>query len=181
MSRAQFAVFNLLFIVLYQNAILVLITLPALTAFENRDAVRAARRAAHRAVPACCSPARRWPISSSGSSTGGRPRTSPRVASRPRAFCRPASSASHGIPNFFFEQSQWWVLFLFGAVAAGSLLQWTVLGALLLTALFVGSTIFTESITKSKYPEYADYQATTSAIVPWFPRRARQEAHAERA
>ena len=36
MSRAQFAVFNLLFIVLYQNAILVLITLPALTAWENR-------------------------------------------------------------------------------------------------------------------------------------------------
>ena len=72
-------------------------------------------------------------------------------------------------PNFFFEQAQWWVLFLFGAVAAGSLLQWTVLGALLLTALFIGSTIFTESITRSKYPEYADYQATTSADRPVVP------------
>ena len=70
------------------------------------------------------------------------------------------------------------MLFLFGAVAAGSLLQWTVLGPFLLTTLFIGSTIFTESITKSKYPEYADYQATTSAIIPWFPRRASQEAHA---
>jgi len=75
-------------------------------------------------------------------------------------------------PNFFFEQAQWWALFLFGAVAAGSVLQWTVLGAVLLTALFIGSTIFTESITKAKYPEYADYQATTSPIVPWPPRRA---------
>jgi steroid 5-alpha reductase family enzyme len=43
----------------------------------------------------------------------------------------------------------------------------------LLTLLFVGSTIFTESITKSKYPEYAGYQATTSMIVPWFPRGSR--------
>ena len=76
-------------------------------------------------------------------------------------------------PNFFFEQAQWWVFFLIGASAAGSLLQWTVLGPLLLTLLFVGSTIFTESITRGKYPEYAEYQATTSAIVPWRPRRRR--------
>ena len=58
------------------------------------------------------------------------------------------------------------------AVAAGSLLQWTVLGAALLTGLFIGSTIFTESITRSRYPEYAAYQARTSPIVPWFPRHA---------
>jgi steroid 5-alpha reductase family enzyme len=53
-----------------------------------------------------------------------------------------------------------------------------VLGAVLLTLLFVGSTRFTESITKSKYPEYADYQARVSAVVPWFPRRARTEVPA---
>ena len=76
-------------------------------------------------------------------------------------------------PNFFFEQAQWWTLFFFGAIAAGSVLQWTVLGAVLLTGLFVGSTIFTESITKSKYPEYANYQATTSPIVPLPPRKVR--------
>jgi steroid 5-alpha reductase family enzyme len=56
-----------------------------------------------------------------------------------------------------------------------------VLGAVLLTLLFVGSTRFTESITKSKYPEYAAYQATTSAVVPWLPRRARQEASTQQA
>lgn len=77
-------------------------------------------------------------------------------------------------PNFIFEQAQWWVLFLFGAIAGGSLVQWTVIGALLLTLLFVGSMRYTEAITLAKYPEYAHYQATTSAVVPWFPRRARQ-------
>ncbi|HTN58104.1 MAG TPA: DUF1295 domain-containing protein, partial [Protaetiibacter sp.] len=35
MSPAAFQVFNLLFIVLFQNALLALITLPALTALEN--------------------------------------------------------------------------------------------------------------------------------------------------
>jgi steroid 5-alpha reductase family enzyme len=76
-------------------------------------------------------------------------------------------------PNFFFEQAQWWVFFLFGAVAAGSVLQLTVLGPLLLTALFIGSTRFTEDISRSRYPEYAEYQRTTSMLVPW-PRRRRQ-------
>ncbi len=66
-------------------------------------------------------------------------------------------------------------MFLFGAVAAGSLLQWTVLGPLLLTLLFVGSTRFTESITLSRYPEYAEYQATTSPIIPWFAKRSKRE------
>ena len=70
-------------------------------------------------------------------------------------------------PNFFFEQAQWWVLFLLGASASGSLAQWTVVGPVLLTLLFVGSTSFTEKISLSKYPEYAQYQRETSAIVPW--------------
>jgi steroid 5-alpha reductase family enzyme len=73
-------------------------------------------------------------------------------------------------PNFFSEQAQWWVFFLFGAVAAGSILQWTVVGAFLLTALFIGSTRFTEEITAAKYPDYVDYQRRTSALIPWFPR-----------
>ena len=73
-------------------------------------------------------------------------------------------------PNFFFEQAQWWIIFAFGAIAAGSVLQPTMLGAVLLVLLFVGSTRFTESISKSKYPEYADYQATTSAVIPWPPK-----------
>lgn len=43
-------------------------------------------------------------------------------------------------------------------------------GAMLLTLLFIGSTAFTESISRSKYPGYDEYRARTSALVPWFPR-----------
>ena len=77
-------------------------------------------------------------------------------------------------PNFFFEQAQWWVIAAFGVISAGTL-PVTVAGAVLLTLLFVGSTRFTEQISKAKYPEYADYQARTSAVVPWFPRSSIRE------
>jgi len=58
----------------------------------------------------------------------------------------------------------------------GGALNWTILGAALLTLLFIGSTIFTESITASKYPAYADYQRRTSMLVPLPRRRGSREA-----
>ncbi len=180
MSRGQFAVFNLLFIVLYQNTILVLITLPAYTAFENPtpfgplDVLLTVVFLVLLAGETLADQ-QQWDFH--------RRKAAELAAGREPAtrFLQSGLFRFSRHPNFFFEQAQWWVLFLFGAVAAGSLLQWTALGPFLLSTLFIGSTIFTESITKSKYPEYAGYQETTSAIIPWFPRRASQEAHAERA
>lgn len=175
MTRAQFEVFNLLFIVLYQNAILVLITLPALTAYENRDTPFGPLDAGVAVlfllllVGETIADQQQW-VFQQAKKAGG-PDFQPRfVTTGLWRFSR------H--PNFFFEQAQWWALFLFGAVAAGSLLQWTVLGAVLLTVLFIGSTRFTEAITLSKYPEYAQYQATTSPIIPWPPRRSTARATA---
>ena len=69
-------------------------------------------------------------------------------------------------PNFFAEQSQWWVIFLFSALNVG-ITAYNWIGAIVLTALFIGSTRFTEQISLSKYPEYAQYQKKVSAIIPW--------------
>ena len=44
------------------------------------------------------------------------------------------------------------------------------LGAVLLTLLFIGSTLFTESLSAAKYPEYANYRRRTSMLIPWPPR-----------
>ncbi len=167
MKTWQFDVFNLFFIVLYQNAILVLITLAAFTAYENQggfgvlDALVAALFVLL-LVGETVADQQQWVFHKAKAAGATESR-----------FLTTGLWRLSRHPNFFFEQAQWWTLFLFGAVAAGSLLQWTVLGPLLLTLLFVGSTVFTESITKSKYPEYADYQAVTSPIVPWFPRAAK--------
>lgn len=72
-------------------------------------------------------------------------------------------------PNYFGELGVWWVLFLFAAVAGGGFLHWSGIGVVLLTALFVGSTRFTESISAARYARYGEYQARTSAIIPWPP------------
>ena len=167
MKPWQFEIFNLLFIVMYQNAILVLITLPALTAWESRTPLGTLDLVVALLFVACLAgetiaDQQQWRFHA-----WKRTQDDP----HPR-FLQTGLFAVSRHPNFFFEQAQWWAFFVFGAIAAGSLLQWTALGALLLTLLFVGSTFFTESITRSKYPEYADYQARVSSIVPWFPRRA---------
>jgi steroid 5-alpha reductase family enzyme len=66
-------------------------------------------------------------------------------------------------PNFFCEISLWWTFFSFtkGVWVAA-------VGAFLLNLLFHGSTEFTEKLSVMKYPEYREYQARTSRIVPWF-------------
>jgi len=170
MSPAAFQLFNLFFIVLYQNALLVLITLPALTALENPtpfgplDGLLAALFLAA-LVGETIADQQQWDFHAwkAAEAAAGR-EPSPR-------FLQTGLWRVSRHPNFFFEQAQWWLFFLIGASAAGTVLVWTVVGAALLTVLFVGSTIFTESITRSKYPEYADYQARVSPIVPWIPRR----------
>ncbi|MGN6427385.1 MAG: DUF1295 domain-containing protein [Leifsonia sp.] len=170
MSRGAFAAFNLFFIVIYQNVLLLLITLPAWTAFEHRTPLGPLD-------VACAVIFHLFRIGETGADQQQwnfhQWKKAEKAAGRepsPR-FLQTGLFRLSRHPNFFFEQAQWWVVFLFGCVAAGSLLQWTVIGPLLLTGLFIGSTVFTESISKSRYPEYAEYQARTSPIVPWFPGR----------
>ena len=173
LTRTQYAIFNILFIVLYQNALLVLITLPALTAFENTgtplgvpDLIVAALFLLF-LIGETIADQQQWDFQRAKAAdvAAGRQPVARFLTTGLWRFSR------H--PNFFFEQAQWWVFVVFGMIAAQSPWQWTAIGAILLTGIFIGSTRLTESITRSKYPEYADYQATTSAVVPFPPRRAR--------
>jgi steroid 5-alpha reductase family enzyme len=168
MSKWQFQLFNFFFIVLYQNLLLVLITLPALTAYQHRATPLGALDVLLGAAFLACTLAetladeqqwrfQQWKLSETAA---GRVPTVRFVQTGLFRFSR------H--PNYFYEQAQWWILYLYGAVAARSLLQWTVVGAFLLTLLFVGSTSFTERLTLQRYPEYALYQKSTSAVIPWF-------------
>jgi steroid 5-alpha reductase family enzyme len=99
-------------------------------------------------------------------------------AKRERRACGDASAAEFltgGLfrysrhPNFFCEIAMWWSFYLFSVAASGAWLNASVAGACLLTLLFQGSTHLTERITRRKYPHYAQYQQTTSRLVPWFP------------
>jgi steroid 5-alpha reductase family enzyme len=72
-------------------------------------------------------------------------------------------------PNFFCEISLWWSFYVFAISVTKEAIHWSIVGTILLTLLFQGSTTFTETITLKKYPEYAEYQRTTSRLIPWFP------------
>jgi len=169
MPRPLFHVFNLLFIVCYQNVLLLLISLPAYTASKHPSALTAldwVLAAAFLAALAgeTVADQQQWNFQlwKQAERAAGR---EPSIRFRQTGLFR---YSRH--PNFFFEQCQWWLLFFFGCVAAGSLWQWTVIGPALLIALFIGSLRFTEQISLARYPEYAEYRARVSALVPWFRR-----------
>ncbi|WP_019181606.1 DUF1295 domain-containing protein [Microbacterium yannicii] len=175
MKPWQFQLFNLFFIVLYQNALLVLITLPAYigwqhpTPFTGWDAAFSALFAAF-LVGEWVADQQQWNFHQAKNAAGG---------TLEPGFVTTGLFAYSRHPNFLFEQAQWWVFYAIGATAlvtgGGGWLNWTIVGAALLTLLFIGSTIFTESITASKYPAYAAYQRTVSMLLP-LPRRRRSKA-----
>jgi steroid 5-alpha reductase family enzyme len=176
MKPWQFQIFNLLFIVLYQNALLVLITLPTLVALQNPaplggwDIVFAALFAAF-LVGELVADQQQWTFHQAKRRAGGHLEP---------GFATGGLFRYSRHPNFFFEQAQWWAIYLLGASAAvssglgfwGGAINLSIVGAILLTVLFIGSTVFTESITASKYPAYADYRRATSMLVPLPPRRS---------
>lgn len=171
MTPWQYQLFNIGFIVLFQNALLLLISLPAwvvasqpVTALSPIHLALALAFLALLAVETIADE-QQW-----------------------RFHQRKADQIAHGLepdqrflttglfrfsrhPNFFAEQAQWWVFWMFAAAALGTPWHWSLAAPALLTLLFIGSTRFTESLTLAKYPEYRDYQARTSAIIPWVPRQ----------
>lgn len=75
-------------------------------------------------------------------------------------------------PNYFGDATQWWAFYLIAAAGGG---YWTIFSPLLMTTLLLrvsGVTLLERSLADTK-PGYREYVETTSAFVPWFPRRRR--------
>jgi steroid 5-alpha reductase family enzyme len=160
-----FALFNLLFIAAYQNLLLLAIALPAWTMAENQAPLGALDIVGTMVflgflVGETVADQQRWNFHRANPA-GGVLRTGLFRYSR------------H--PNYFFEIAQWWVVFAFAVIAAGTPVLWTGLGAVLLTLLFLGSTAFTEWISASRHPEFEAYRGVTPALIPW-PTRAKHVA-----
>lgn len=69
-------------------------------------------------------------------------------------------------PNYFAEQGTWCALYLFTVAGGIGIINWTIIGALLLIALFQGSSAFGEEISASKYPGYAEHCKHTPKFFP---------------
>ena len=72
-------------------------------------------------------------------------------------------------PNYFAEQAIWICLYLF-VIGANQgtyyVFNWSMVGCLVLVLLFMGSSMFGESVSSSKYPEYQNYQKSVSKYLP---------------
>ena len=165
-----FQVFNATFIAGYQNALIFLLTAPAHAAWEHRGAPLGAAEVGLAALflallaGETIADEEQWRFHERKKAAAARG-----VTIEP-PFCTSGLFAVSRHPNFFCELSMWWVFYGFAVAASGAWLGWTISGALLLTLLFDGSTRFTESITASKYPGYAEYQRRVSRLIPWRPR-----------
>lgn len=166
-----FQVFNATFISPYQNVLIFLLTAPGNTAaLQNAplglaDAVLAALFIAC-LVGETVADEQQWRFHQAKAARKARGEAGPE-------FCTTGLFRLSRHPNFFFEVSQWWLMYGFAVAAGAAWIEWSIAGAALLTVLFDGSTRFTESLTLAKYPAYAEYQRSTSRLLPWPPRAAR--------
>ncbi|MCQ2772490.1 MAG: DUF1295 domain-containing protein [Bacilli bacterium] len=72
-------------------------------------------------------------------------------------------------PNYFSEQAIWVSLYIFviaAGVANNYVFNWSMIGCLVLILLFLGSAEFGESVSSSKYPEYKRYLSKVTRFIP---------------
>ena len=165
--------FNFFFISLYQNALLWLITLPAVMAYEPGKALGwveyllAALFLAFVVIETTADQ-QQWNFQKE-------------KHRRKNAGEKPSGIYSTGFihtglfsivrhPNYASEQTIWFVFYCFSIAATGIYINWSMAGALLLIVLFQGSADFSEEISNSKYPDYARYKTLVPRFIPWFPK-----------
>jgi len=168
--------FNLFFISLYQSGMFVLFTLPVYAMVVYKIEIPPALFwvcAALGAAFICLETAadrQQWNF-----------HAAKKAAAEKKEFPQPyAGSVANGFlsrglfsvsrhPNYFGELGFWWSVW-FAALACGiDFTRSGFFGPVALAVLFIFSSIFTETISAGKYPEYRTYQARVSMIIPWFP------------
>jgi len=73
-------------------------------------------------------------------------------------------------PNYFGDSTQWWGYYLLALAAGG---WWTLWAPLMMTGLLLrvsGVTLLERSLKETK-PGYKEYVESTSAFIPWFPKK----------
>lgn len=168
----KWALFNLFFISIYQNALVLLTTLPALALmsadkpFGWMDGVAAALMLGF-IVYETVADEQQWKFQSA---KWKMLREGRKLEDLPMPYRLGFNTiglwriSRH--PNYFAEQAIWWCFYLFTIAGGVGIVNWTMAGALLLIVLFLGSSNFAEEISSGKYPDYARYSNTVSRFFP---------------
>lgn len=172
MSPKAWVLFHILFVSVYQQALLLLIVLPAWTAFEHATPLTV--------LDVALAVAFLLLLFGEGVADEQQWRFQQRKKKEIAAglppgdgFVRAGLFAISRHPHFLCELLMWWAFYGIGVMTTGSVVAWTVAGTVLLTVQIVGSTWMMEALSRAKYPAYTEYQATTSRLIPWPARRHR--------
>jgi steroid 5-alpha reductase family enzyme len=169
-GRLRFGLFNLLFISVYQNFLILLFSTPLLMAAKYKDSpltdldtLAAALMILFIFIETIADNQQfrfhKMKRQSSGSN-------GLYAKSLKKGFLSEGLWKYVRHPNFVSEQAIWISFYLFGVSASGQWFNWTISGSFLLVLLFIGSSGMTESISSSKYPGYADYKKEVPRFIP---------------
>ncbi|MBQ6299139.1 MAG: DUF1295 domain-containing protein [Bacteroidales bacterium] len=172
-KRWAWALFDLGFICIYQNALVLMTTFPALVAMRSDkpfgwlDGIAAVLMLGFIVWETVADEqqwafqTRKWALIGEGKKLEELP------APYNKGFNATGLWGRSRHPNYFAEQSIWASFYLFSIAAGMGILNWSIIGALLLIVLFQGSSSLAEEISSGKYPGYADY---CRSVPRFFPR-----------
>lgn len=174
-NRGVWMVFDLFFISGYQNALILMLTFPALVSmgstapFGVMDAVAAVLMFGFILYETIADEqqwafqTKKWSMIKSGKKLEELP------TPYNKGFNTIGLWSVSRHPNYMAEQAIWVSLYLFSIGAGVGIINWSMIGALLLIVLFTASTNLVEGISSDKYPEYTNY---CKKVNKFFPGRA---------
>ena len=171
-GRLRWAMFNLFFISLYQQGLILLFTLPSVMAWHGKgtplnlwDYLSAALFLGFVVMETIADQQQfdfqteKYRRKNNGEALG---------EEYGKGFCATGLWGIIRHPNYAAEQSIWVVFYLFSVGATGRWLNASLVGAVLLLILFQGSSDFSEKISAEKYPAYQDYLKKVGRFLPRF-------------
>jgi len=171
-KRGTWALFDLGFISIYQNALVLMTTFPALVAMRSDrpfgvvDCIAAVLMLGFIIWETVADEqqwafqTKKWAMINAGQKLEDLP------APYNKGFNTTGLWGRSRHPNYFAEQSIWISFYIFSIGAGMGILNWSIIGALLLVVLFQGSSSLAEEISGGKYPEYAKYCQSVPRFIP---------------
>lgn len=162
-KRWAWMLFDLLFISIYQNALVLMTTFPALVSMGSAapfgwvDCLAAVLMLGFILYETIADEqqwafqSRKWALIGKGRKLEELP------APYNKGFNTRGLWGRSRHPNYFAEQGTWISFYIFSIGAGIGIFNWSIIGALLLVVLFQGSSALAEEISSGKYPEYEAY------------------------
>ncbi len=171
-KRWAWALFDLGFISIYQNALVLMTTFPALVAMKSAtpfgwvDGIAAVLMLSFIIWETVADEqqwafqTKKWAMLKEGKKLEDLP------APYNKGFNTLGLWSRSRHPNYFAEQAIWVAFYVFSIGAGMGIINWSIIGALLLIVLFQGSSSLAEEISGGKYPEYEKYCRSVPRFFP---------------